>query len=78
MSGANRSRYERSQTRPRNAVPGSQAKTRRCLKCRGEFLSQDWGTRICDGCRSANARVAPAAEDVTSCGGRVRPRGAEY
>ena len=71
MSRACRSRYLPSETNPRNAQPGPQAKTRRCLKCRCDFLSAHWGNRICDDCRNGNARIAPGADAVASCGHRV-------
>ena len=56
MTGTRRSRYER------KPEPGPDTKTRRCLRCGEDFLSQHKGNRICADCQRANADVAPMIE----------------
>lgn len=39
------------------------AKTRRCLRCRKDFLSAHRGNRICADCTQANARAAAGIQE---------------
>ncbi len=64
----------RQNTKPESAYADTDAKERRCLKCREVFLSEWAGARICPRCKKSRQVLVHMAEPVSS-GQRVMRRG---
>ncbi len=52
--------------------PGPDAKTRACLRCREDFVSEWAGERVCPTCKNGGAWRRALQDALVDCGGPVR------